>query len=79
MFHNLICCFPVAFTLFCPKCELKLSDMIFLIVTPLQKLVLAPGASIRDNTVYTLIITCMLIAASSDKKHLVRTKSFERS
>ena len=51
LFHNLICCFPVIFTLFYPKYELKFSVLLFLIMAPPQKLVIAPGATIRDNTV----------------------------
>ena len=50
-FHNLICCFPMVFTIIYPKYELKFSVLVFLIEASLQKLVLAPGATIRDNTV----------------------------
>ena len=52
LYHNLICCFLEVFTLFYPKYELKSSTLVFLIKAPPQKLVLAPGATIRDNTVF---------------------------
>ena len=47
--------FHVIFTLFYIqiklKVEIKVASLIFLIVAPPQKLVVAPGATIRDNTV----------------------------
>ena len=52
LFHNLICGFPVVFTLFYLKYGLKFSILVFLIMAPPQKLVLAPGATIRENTVF---------------------------
>ena len=54
LFHILICCFHVVFNLFYPKYELKFSILVFLILVPPQKLVLAPGATIWDNTVIML-------------------------
>ena len=42
---------PMVFTLFLSKYEFKFNVSVLLIVAPLQKLVLAPGATIQDNTV----------------------------
>ena len=69
LFHNHICCFPVVFTLyypkyelkipvvftlFYPKYELKFNVLVLWIMAPPQKLVLAPGATLRYNTVHNL-------------------------
>ena len=39
---------------FYPVCKFKFNILVFLIVAAPPKLVLAPGAIIRDNTVYDL-------------------------
>ena len=52
--QNLKHCFYVIFTLFCIqiklKIEIKVAFLTFLIVVHSQKLVVALGATIRDNT-----------------------------
>ena len=51
-FYNVICLFPVVFTLFNPIYEFKLNVLVFLIMAHPQNLVLAHGVTIRDNTVF---------------------------
>ena len=56
-----ICSFTMLFVVFlrdspnfCPKCGFKFKILIILNMAPLQKLTLAPRATIRDNTVYNI-------------------------
>ena len=46
--------FPMVFTPFYPIYEFKFNVLVFLIMGFPQKLVLAPGATIRDNTVFDI-------------------------
>ena len=50
---SMLCVLPLVFTLFVSNIyEFKFYVLVFLILAPTQKLVLASGATIRDNTVY---------------------------
>ena len=55
--YSAICHFSVIVSLFSPKYKFKFNSLIYLIVTPPQKLVLACGATIRDNMVFIVDIT----------------------
>ena len=50
-FYNVICCFLWYLPYFYPIYEFKFNVLVFLIMAQPQKLVLAPGATIPDNTV----------------------------
>ena len=43
------------------KVEIKVAFLIFLIVAPPQKLVVDPGATIRDNTVLHFVFYTMIL------------------
>ena len=58
-FYNVIWCFLWYLPYFYPICEFKFNILISLIMAPPQKLVLAPGATIRDNTVSKLVLTAI--------------------
>ena len=46
---------------FCPQCECNVSILIILIMGLPQKLVLAPGATIGDNTVHELLFLALIL------------------
>ena len=56
-FYNVTCCFLWYLPHIYPIYEFKFNVLVFLIMAPPQRLVLAPGATIRDNTV-TCIFRC---------------------
>ena len=53
-FYNVICCFLWHLPYFYSIYEYKFNILVFLIMAPLRKLVLALRATIRDNTVNVL-------------------------
>ena len=57
-FYNVIRCFLWYLPHFYPRYEFKFNVLVFLIMAPPQKLVLAPGATIRDNTVHCIVSNC---------------------
>ena len=60
------------FTLFYPKSEFKFNVMVFFFMTPHQKLVLEPEATIRDNMAYKLLFRLdILFCAYKRKKYLI--------
>ena len=51
-FYTIICCFLWNQPYFYPIYEFKFNILVFSIMAPPKKLALAPGATIRDNTVH---------------------------
>ena len=51
-FYNVTCCFLWYLPYFYPLYEFKFNVLVFLFMGPPQKLVLAPGVTIRHNTVF---------------------------
>ena len=77
-FYKFYLLFPMVFTIFFFAIyEFKFNDLVFLIMASTQRLVLALGASIRDNTVCLLFcVYCSCCRIYTDQEQIILCRRF---